>query len=732
MIITAKDTTGLVTNNLGNESCKLGIKASGWAHLSTILRDSLYSDKILAPIREYSTNAMDAHVESGQPKRPILVKLPNLILPVFSVRDYGLGMSEERIWQVFANYGESTKRNSNEQTGMLGIGSKSAFAYTDNFTIVNRHAGKKSIFMCHVAGSAEGDLVRVSSEPTMEEDGLEIQIPVSTNDISAWVSKAENFFNYWEVVPIFEGNTIVIKKTDKLFEGSDWYITEKVDSTAHVLMGNICYPVIEHQLKYSDKMEYDKLFNCGIVFKASIGDVDIAASREGLQYTTKTNSFFREKVKKVIGELTKLIQSEVDSCKSTFDKKKMSKRYNDYYSKYYRLSFISKNIVDKLGGSNYRLTDRWGQDHLPATGIEVNCWQKGRRGHRKVRALNFGVNEIECGSEIRYISLKDTDKQYLNRIAALIERSPASNPVKKVYTFRVVDQTTFDAWKKTVEFDIPLTSFDSLPVVKTSELYGALSSNSSSRTYNYNPKASKKMFVFDRLVDKSISSNSNYFVPTSVNKNDKNVLYVTIDNWYIYYNGNSYLPNNFVSILSGLETACKITIPKIVAVRKSSVAKLSNQFISFETYIKNIFSDKKHVESLKKAFIAERITYVSVGSRYDGDGSMNYAIFKSLFKNVDVNEIVDSDGLMMNLKKIICASSNPCKTLQVFKQYVSDKEINEYIIMVESLLTQFIKKYPLLCMFDEYQVLRKNSSQFTKKVIEYVNLVDDHEMLEVG
>lgn len=102
MIITAKDTTGLVTNNLGNESCKLGIKATGWAHLSTILRDSLYSDKILAPIREYSTNAMDAHVESGQPKRPILVKLPNLILPVFSVRDYGLGMSEERIWQVFA------------------------------------------------------------------------------------------------------------------------------------------------------------------------------------------------------------------------------------------------------------------------------------------------------------------------------------------------------------------------------------------------------------------------------------------------------------------------------------------------------------------------------------------------------------------------------------------------------------------------------------------------------
>ena len=730
MIITPKDTTGLVTNNLGNESCKLGIKASGWAHLSTILRDSLYSDKILAPIREYSTNAMDAHVESGQPKRPILVKLPNSMLPVFSVRDYGFGMSEERIWQVFANYGESTKRNSNEQTGMLGIGSKSAFAYTDNFTIVNRHAGKKSIFMCHVAGSAEGDLVRVSSEPTMEEDGLEIQIPVSTNDISTWVSKAEAFFSHWEVVPIFEGNTVVIKKTDKLFEGADWYITEKVASTAQILMGNICYPVSHHQLKYPDKdRNYSYLFECGLVFKASIGDVDIAASREGLQYTAKTNSFFVERTKKIIGELTKLIQAEVDSCKSTFEKKKMSKRYNDYYSKYYRLSFISRNIVDKLGGSTYRLNDRWSVNDVTVTGVEVNCYQKGRRGHRKVRALNFGVNEIECGDEIRYISLKDTDKQYLNRIAALIERSSASNPVKKVYTFRVVDQTKFDTWKKTVEFDISLTSFDTLPVVKTSELYGS-SASSSSRAYNYNPKASKKMFVLDRSV--KANSNSDYFVPTLVNKNDKNVLYVTIDSWHIYYNAISYSPSDFISMLSGLETACKITIPKIVAVRKSSVSKLNNQFVSFEIYIKNLFSDKKHVESLKNIFIADRLTSVSAGSRYEGDGSMSYATFRSLFKNVDVNEIVDSEGLVVNLKKIICDSSNPCRMLRVFKQYVSDKEVDDYIVMVESLMTQFVKKYPLLCMFDEYQISRKNSSEFSKKLIEYVNFVDDREMLKVG
>jgi hypothetical protein len=731
MIITAKDTTGLVTNNLGNESCKLGIKASGWAHLSTILRDSLYSDKILAPIREYSTNAMDAHVESGQAKRPILVKLPNEMSPVFSVRDYGFGMSEERIWQVFANYGESTKRNSNEQTGMLGIGSKSAFAYTDNFTIVNRHAGKKSIFMCHVAGSAEGDLVRVSSEPTMEEDGLEIQIPVSTKDVSTWVSKAKSFFSHWEVIPIFEGNVVVIDKIDKLFEATDWYITEKDSREAMILMGNICYPVKFHQLKFSsDSSKFSQLFNsCGLVFKASIGDVDIAASREGLQYTAKTNSFFVKKAESVCNELKKIVQSEVDSCKSTFDKKKLIKQYSDYYSKYYRIHFISSEIVKDMGGSSYLLADRWTSNDINNTGLLVNCYQKSRRGNRRVRPLNFGIWEIECGNNIRYISLKKTDKHYLNRIAALIERAPASNTVKSVYTFEVTDQVKFDAWKKKVNFDIPLTEFDTLPVVKTSELYGS-SGSTSSRSYNYNPKASKKMFLLDRSVKSGIPSD--YFVPMTVDKSDKNVLYVTIDNWNVSYNQIDISVSNFVSMISDLETVLNIKIPKIFAVRKSMATKLNSQFISFETHLKNLFNNKKHVESLKKMIIADELRSISIGSRYENHGFMNYNMFRIMFSKVDVNKFVDSESLALSLKEIICDVTPQIKTLRGFKQYVPSKEVTESIEMVKSLMSQFIKKYPLLCIFDEYQISHKNSPEFFEKLVEYVNFVDDREKLVVS
>ena len=44
MIITPKDTTGLVTNNLGNESCKLGIKASGYKEARRIAKQKYGGD----------------------------------------------------------------------------------------------------------------------------------------------------------------------------------------------------------------------------------------------------------------------------------------------------------------------------------------------------------------------------------------------------------------------------------------------------------------------------------------------------------------------------------------------------------------------------------------------------------------------------------------------------------------------------------------------------------------
>lgn len=112
-----------VTNQKGVQSeGSFAISLRNQAHLMTILRDTLYSDKILAVLREYSANAWDAHRQSGCKDIPIRVTLPTHAEPTLVIRDFGSGLSEEDLYQVYTQYGESTKRESNETVGYLGIG----------------------------------------------------------------------------------------------------------------------------------------------------------------------------------------------------------------------------------------------------------------------------------------------------------------------------------------------------------------------------------------------------------------------------------------------------------------------------------------------------------------------------------------------------------------------------------------------------------------------------------
>ena len=89
--------------------------------LIPLLRDSLYSDKILAPIREYSTNAQDEHVKVQTPNRPIQVTIPNRFDPNFKIRDFGSGLTLDQMKNTYFIYLETTKDKSNDFNGMFGL-----------------------------------------------------------------------------------------------------------------------------------------------------------------------------------------------------------------------------------------------------------------------------------------------------------------------------------------------------------------------------------------------------------------------------------------------------------------------------------------------------------------------------------------------------------------------------------------------------------------------------------
>src|SRR6185503_16562202 len=71
------------------------------ARILVSLSDKMYTKKELAVIREYSTNASDAHIVAKMSSNEIIVELPTLENLNFRIRDFGSGLTEDQIINVY-------------------------------------------------------------------------------------------------------------------------------------------------------------------------------------------------------------------------------------------------------------------------------------------------------------------------------------------------------------------------------------------------------------------------------------------------------------------------------------------------------------------------------------------------------------------------------------------------------------------------------------------------------
>ena len=331
-MIVENSSTPIIRSGLSTESL-FNIKQENVAHIFSILRNQLYSDKILAVIREYSTNAMDAHIE-GNVDRPFEITLPTAFSPEFIVRDFGAGLSPEEIVEIFASYGESTKRSSNSFTGMLGLGSKSAFAYTNTFLIKSRHNGIQYTYSAFIDETNVGVISLIDTEPT-DESGLSVHINVKPQDCRLFEERCKSFFQYCTMMPKFINNTSVLqsiteKPSKSVMEGSDWKITS--ESNELILhMGNVPYIITRNNvmefIQPSDQETVGKflhyrsyLYGTWHIF-APIGSVKPSASRESLEFDEKTKLFIGKKIASICQEILDRTNSELIKKKSDWERR---------------------------------------------------------------------------------------------------------------------------------------------------------------------------------------------------------------------------------------------------------------------------------------------------------------------------------------------------------------------------------------------------------------------------
>lgn len=266
-----------VEGNLSGESVQMTLDSNSLAHLMTVLTN-LYSNKTLAIVREYSTNARDSHIEAGCPERPIEVSTPTDFMPYFRVRDYGVGMDADTIRNVYSRYGASTKRNTNTQNGMLGLGSKSALTYTSQFTIQGIKDGIKTHVVVSRAADGSGEMKIIGQQPTTEENGVTIDIPVTNRrDLE---NVAHDFFKYWE-----PGTVLLNGKDPSLKESIRFGKFSVKDSgyTDYVVMGNVAYPIPQ-----DDRIMKGYSVGASVVAYVEMGEVNFTPSRESLHMTALT------------------------------------------------------------------------------------------------------------------------------------------------------------------------------------------------------------------------------------------------------------------------------------------------------------------------------------------------------------------------------------------------------------------------------------------------------------
>jgi hypothetical protein len=305
-----------------------------------LLSDNLYSDKVLAIVREYSTNAADSNIAAGKATTPIQVHLPTRLEPWFSVSDDGLGLSHEDAMLIYPTYFESTKRDSDAVTGCFGLGCKAGFCYVDAFTVESRFNGILRIYACAIDDGMP-TISLLSKTHTNRPNGVEVKVPVANqDDISVFKRSAESILP-WLNVPVNCNIETTVIRPKANFKGESWALYNTAPGQRgglYINFGGVLYHIDENHLyNWSLENRSEPLFSGFeknilnflqnnyrskhfVVLDVPKGVIiDIQTSREDLSYTKSTKEIIIRLFKKFSGEILANIQSEIDSQGSYLD-----------------------------------------------------------------------------------------------------------------------------------------------------------------------------------------------------------------------------------------------------------------------------------------------------------------------------------------------------------------------------------------------------------------------------
>lgn len=435
----------------------------------SLLSSGVYTYKERAVIRELSCNAVDAHIDSGNSDKPFLVHLPTRFEPYFEVRDFGTGLTHDKVMKLYMTYGESTKNDSNDYIGAMGIGSKSPFAIAQSFTVSSYVDGIVNKYSVYLENGIP-QVTKLTTNPTTEPNGLAVRVAVAENRIPKFQEEASNVFSYFKVKPdcnveyfdILAAMTS-ISREDGVYDAMKYKENWRSNSNSvhfNVVMGNIAYPVEMGELLGSEFTEVLPQFFRSSVDLVNIympiGSVAIAASREALQMNETTKSKIVEAVKKITSTIVQDVIQEVadkptliDAAQAYDDMRKNAREIFNHVSKKlewqgqnladleHKLLYIRRGQLTEADGSPSFLKDENGNFRLDKDGNQV---PNVGNLYEPVAYYKYGSLE----NRIRATSATHTQDSAMFNIFGAMSKNKLSN-----YLFLINDRKNKNGTEKT-------------------------------------------------------------------------------------------------------------------------------------------------------------------------------------------------------------------------------------------------------------------------------------------
>ena len=579
-----------------------GIKPEGMPFILSILRDKIYSDKIGSICREALANALDSMVESGKGDKPIEISIPTQLQPIYSVRDFGKGLSNEDMVNVFIQYGSSTKRNRNDLVGFLGLGAKNPLCYQDSFLVTSFHSGYKTDYTLYIDESGVGKLATLSKEKSDQPTGLLITVPVKPSDYDEFRNKTFKMIKYFKTTPIVKG--VPMDEIPKLerhlnLSGDDWCYIESGESVA--VMGPVSYPISYNS--FYDKLENKEraIISSGFELSFDIGELQPNASREALEYTSVTISSLKSKCQKVLLEVEKKVQDAIINAPDLLEASRLYQKFCGYNS---ICNKISSDFNIKWNGieitdsaiSILKIINEAKLSGFADIILNIYSYHRGRRYNGAAKLKTFSTSNFTPDGNNIYVV---NNLNIKHGIKARVQRILETNNDKQICVFKFTSagQKAFtDYTKVDLSNWLKLGDFES---VKQVRIGGGGGVKASGQFCTLSLEALQRHVRYDRC----------YRRPYDAGK--KSDIWESDDGDYnentggIYINIKHSTPEKYsLEHLNKLILNARniFTLPEIVGVRRNP--KLADCWISFDEWLTARFEeliDEIDIDELKSA-----------------------------------------------------------------------------------------------------------------------------------